>query len=228
MANRAYVSAWTTHDSNAARLETFGRLLETVPFSASWKGFTSAVVRAVGLAETPLREWDLRSRPCSADETIELIREEDSADVAYEVGAVWDLWTYDAAENRWTRGPQRLEIVCYGEEFEDGIAVQDGDFLIDVGLEHLFTGHGQLLGTRARGLGDAERVAAHPDEAAFLAAMSEPERLREYHEKTQENIQALFRWMREAEAAVPLERYRLWSEGEDNLEARLDEILAVR
>jgi hypothetical protein len=228
MANRAYVSAWTTHDSNAARLETFGRLLETVPFSALWKGFTSAVVRAVGLAETPLREWDLRSRPCSAAETIELIREEDSADVAYEVGAAWDLWTHEAAEMRWTRGPQRLEIVCYGEEFEDGIAAQDGDFLVDIGLEHLFTGHGQLLGTRSGLLGDAQRFGAHPDEAAFLAAMSEPEQLREYHEKTQENIQALFRWMREAEAAVPLERYRLWSEGEDNLEARLDEILAVR
>jgi hypothetical protein len=29
------------------------------------------------------------------------------------------------------------------------------------------------------------------------------------------------------EKALPLERYLLWSEGEENLEARLDEILAV-
>jgi len=30
------------------------------------------------------------------------------------------------------------------------------------------------------------------------------------------------------ENALPVERFRLWSEGEENFEARLDEILAVR
>jgi len=30
------------------------------------------------------------------------------------------------------------------------------------------------------------------------------------------------------EEALPVERFRLWSEGEENLEARLDEILVVR
>jgi hypothetical protein len=35
-------------------------------------------------------------------------------------------------------------------------------------------------------------------------------------------------WMRAAETAVPAERSRLWSEGEENFEARLDEILAAR
>jgi hypothetical protein len=28
--------------------------------------------------------------------------------------------------------------------------------------------------------------------------------------------------------ALPIERFTVWSEGEENLEARLDEILAVR
>ena len=228
MANRAYVSAWAQADLESSRLEKFGRLLETFPFSATWKGFTGAIVRAVELAETPLREWDLRSRPFSAEEVIELVREQDGADIAYEVEALWDLWTYDAEKNQWTRGPQKVEIACYGEEFEGGIATLDGDYLIDLGFEHLFTGHGHLLGTRGSNRSEERTTPAHPDEEAFLEAMSAPERLREYHEKTQENIQTVFRWLREAEAVVPLERYRLWSEGEENLEARLDEILAVR
>jgi len=37
---------------------------------------------------------------------------------------------------------------------------------------------------------------------------------------TRENIQILFRWLRDAETSVPLERYKLWSEGEENFEAR--------
>ena len=58
--------------------------------------------------------------------------------------------------------------------------------------------------------------------------MSQPQNLREYHEKTRENIQKLMGWMRAAEETMPVERIRLWSEGEENFEARLDEILAVR
>jgi hypothetical protein len=52
--------------------------------------------------------------------------------------------------------------------------------------------------------------------------------LREYQEKTRENIQQLMGWMRTVEETLPVERVRLWSEGEENFEARLDEILAVR
>ncbi len=88
----------------------------------------------------------------------------------------------------------------------------------------MFTGHGGLLGARAGIVAPPE----HPAEAEFLAAMSRPENLREYHQKTRENIQRLLGWIRAIEEALPLERYRLWSEGEENLEARLDEILAVR
>jgi hypothetical protein len=52
--------------------------------------------------------------------------------------------------------------------------------------------------------------------------------LKQYHQKTRENIQKLFRWVESIEAALPVERSELWSEGEDNFEARLDAILAQR
>ena len=57
--------------------------------------------------------------------------------------------------------------------------------------------------------------------------MSQPANLREYQEKTRENIRKVFDWMQRIEGAVPVERTRLWSEGEENFEARIEEILAV-
>jgi hypothetical protein len=58
--------------------------------------------------------------------------------------------------------------------------------------------------------------------------MAKPANLLLYQEKTRENIKALFDWVRRIEKALPMERLRLWSEGEENFEARLEEILAAR
>ncbi|MGH9593116.1 MAG: hypothetical protein ACRD5L_08485 [Bryobacteraceae bacterium] len=232
MANRAYISAWAKDYSEATKLERLGRFLETAPLAASWPGFTELGVRAVDPAETPIVEWDMRSRPVTAAEVIDLLREQEGADMAYEIGAKWDLWVFDLEAGRWQRAAQPLRIDCYGEDYDVGVAADDGHFLVDIGFEHLFTGHAGLLGTRAKE--DAlENAVAHsaglaPEEAQFLRAMAAPDRMREYQERTRENIQIMFRWLREAETQVPLERYRLWSEGEENFEARLDEILAVR
>ena len=238
MANRAYVSAWAKDFSETAKLERFGRLLEAAPLSeTAGAPFNSLVVRALDVSETPLREWDLRGQKLSPRAVVQLAGEHQGADVAYEVNANWDLWTYDLAENRWARTPQNLEIISYGEEFDGGIAAEEGHFVINAGFEHLFTGHSGILGTHAPGASGASSVGGgaaaaasaqlDPQEVAFLQAMRDPQRLREYHEKTRENIRALLHWLREAESRVPLERFRLWSEGEDDLEARLDEILAV-
>jgi hypothetical protein len=38
----------------------------------------------------------------------------------------------------------------------------------------------------------------------------------------------LFNWMEAIERALPVERSELWSEGEENFEARVDAILAQR
>lgn len=58
--------------------------------------------------------------------------------------------------------------------------------------------------------------------------MKTGENLREYHTKTRENIQQLFNWVEAIERALPVERSELWSEGEENFEARLDAIVARR
>ena len=157
-------------------------------------------------------------------EIIELIREPQGPDIAYEIRALWDLWIYDLDSGRWQSKPQELQIDCYGPEYDNGVAEREGDFLIDIGFEHLFTGHAGMLGANP----GPKAPAAHLEEARFLASMASPERMREYHQRTRENIQILLHWLRDAETSVPLERYKLWSEGEENFESRVDEILAVR
>jgi hypothetical protein len=224
MSDRAYVSAWAQDYSEKTQMAKFKQLLETVPLPESWPGFSTLIVRAVDAAESPIREWDLRSFPVGASEIMELLREHSGGDMAYEVHAPWELWVFDVEASRWIRKPQVLEITCHGPDYDGGIATEQGHFLIGIGFEHLFTGYAELLGNPA----DKSGESLPQEEEKFLTAMNTPERLREYHQRMRENIQFLFRWLQEAEAAVPLERYRLWSEGEENFEARLDEILAVR
>lgn len=218
------MSVWVRDLADANLLETFGAFLATVPFSAKKPGFTYLVIRAVDAAEAPMVEQDLRSMPLDAASIVELSREHLNSDSAYETRSNWDLWVWDAAAVKWQLEPQPLEILCHAPDYDDGFWRENGHIEVNLGFEHLFTGHAGLLGIRRNGRPAAES----PEEARFLEAMAWPENLQRYQEKTRENIRKLLEWMRKIEKAVAVERVRLWSEGEDNFEARLEEILAAR
>lgn len=206
----------------------WARLLDTTPFSASRAGFTELVVRAVGPAEPVLAEPDLRSSPMGAVEVVALANEfalGELTDAEFETKARWDVWVYDPGPGRCRLQPAPLTILCRGEAYDDGVFRERGHFEIDAGFEHLFTGHANLLG---RGAGEAMGAGERPVEAEFLARMADPELRRDYQTRTRENIHKLFDWMRRIEEALAVERYVLWSEGEENFEARVDEILALR
>lgn len=222
MSNRAYAGIWSRSFSEPTLVEQWKRFLETVPFSSERPGFSELVIRAVDATEAPIFEQDLRSGAYGAGVLADLAREHTHADGSYETKALWDLWTWDEPSRRWVRKPQPLSLTCYGPDFDDGIWKEQGHFLIDAGFEHFFTGHAGLLGFRQ---GAAER-SPQPDEAGFLEMMSRPENLQAYQEKTQQNIRHLYDWMERIEKALPVERCQMWSEGEDNFEARMEEILA--
>jgi len=223
MANRAYVRFWTRDNAAALLLDRFERLLETVPMSAEQPGFTRVVVRAIAFAETPVIERDLRGVTANAADVIAMAREHSDEDTACEVETSWDLWGRNPEQGIWQLHAEPLLLTCHGETYENGVAAEWGHFLADLGLEHIFTGHAGLLGSRG-----ARSAPADPVEAEFLGQMLQEENLHEYYEKTRLNIQQLLGWVRTVEQALPIERYQLWSEGEENFEARLDEILAVR
>ncbi|HEU5410000.1 MAG TPA: hypothetical protein VFU57_03195 [Candidatus Acidoferrales bacterium] len=224
MANRAYASIWVADFSEDTLIERWRQFLETVPFSRERPGFTELLIRAVDTTETPIAEQDLRSGEFGADVLAEIAQEHAHSDCSYETRAYWDLWTYDEAGGSWTQKPQPLGIICYGTDFDDGVWKEQGHFLVDAGFEHFFTGHAGLLGFRRRN-GESPK---DPNEANFVATMSQPENLQAYQEKTRDNIKKLYDWMSRVEAALAVERYQFWSEGEENFEARMEEILATR
>src|SRR6185437_2245318 len=222
MANHAYVSFWTADNSVLIMLDRFERMLETIPLSSTKPGFANLTIRAIGPAETPLFEHDLRSVQATPADVIGLARDHLNADVAYEVEAYWDLWQREQENGQWRRTPERLMITCNGETYDDGVAAQAGQLNADLGFESFYTGHSGLLGSNG-----GRSAPADPVEAEFISLMTHEEHLHEYYEKTRENIQQLLRWVRSVEQALPIAKYKLWTEGEENFEARLDEILAV-
>jgi hypothetical protein len=178
----------------------------------------------VDFAETPVLEQDMRAVPLDPAGIIEMAKDHLHSDCALEVRADSDLWVFEGEPGRWQHLPQPLELSCYGEDFADGFWRENGHLGANLGFEHLFTGHAGLLGFHQ----SAPALPESPEEARFLASMGQPGNLQMYKDKTRENIRKLFDWVRQIEKGVPVERIRLWSEGEENFEARLEEILAAR
>jgi hypothetical protein len=226
MANRAYLRIWTRDFSEATMIPEFARFLTTAPVSESKSPFTELRVQPVDSTETAVGEWDLRDQGYGPPEIGALAAQHLNADSAYIVGANWDIWLFDMETLKWRKEPQPLTLTCQGPLYDDGIAATSGHFAADLGFEHFFTGHGGLLAPAAASnpFGSSD----HPLEHTFRQWMSASGNLKEYHAKTRENIQQLFKWAEAIEAALPVERSELSSEGEENFEARLDAILARR
>jgi hypothetical protein len=226
MANNAHLRVWTRDFSESTMIPQFARFLTSAPLSPAQSAFTGLTVQAVDAAETSVAEWDLRGQGYGSAEVAALAAQYLNADTAYIATATWDLWHFDIETLRWRNEPQPLVLTCHGPEYEDRFAASAGHFSADLGFEHFFTGHGGLLAPGAASNPFAS--SPHPVEHTFRQWMAAPGNLKEYHAKTRENIQQLFNWVEALERALPVDRSELWSEGEENFEARLDAILAQR
>ena len=231
VSNRAYLQIWCRELTAETLPRLLHEFLSTVPFSRQRAGFTQLVLRAVDTAEAPVLERDLRAAPADPPGILESLGESLQLDSEVELEAWWDLWVFDPASGLWTEQPQPLVVFCRAPEFEDALWRDAGHFSADLGFEHLFTGHGGLLGNG--GSVPVRPPAApsprHPAEEEFLRSMSQPEKLREYAGRTRENIRRLQAWMQRIAQSLPLAAERgivLSSEGEEDFEARLDAIEA--
>lgn len=224
MANRAYLRVWTRDFSETTMIAEFARFLTTVPLPADHGYFDELVVQAVDPAETPVAEWDLRGQRYGPAEVAALAAQHLNPDTAFIAQARWALWTLDLDTLKWQRKPEPLTLLCQGPQFDEGVSVNAGQFAADLGFEHFFTGHGGLLapGAASNPFSGSE----HPVERAFRQWMAAGGNRAEYRAKTRENIQQLMNWLEAIHQALPVERSELWSEGEENFEARLDAILA--
>jgi hypothetical protein len=226
MANRAYLRVWTRDFSETTLIAQFARFLTTAPLSASESAFKELIVQPVDATELSLAEWDLKDLGYGAAEVAALAIQHLHPDSAYIVNAKWDLGSFDVEALKWMHKPEPLMLTCHGPEYDGGIAASDGNFTADLGFEHFFTGHGGLLAPGAAS--NPFESSDHPLEHTFRQWMSVPANLKEYHAKTRANIQQLFSWVESIEQALPVERSELWSEGEENFEARLDAIQGQR
>ena len=226
MANHAYLRVWTRDFSRETMLAEFARFLTTAPLSATQNTFSELVVQAVDATETPLAEWDLRPLKTGPAELAALAVQHLNTDTAYIASAEWDLWGFDIENLKWQHKPEPLILTLHGPQYDNGLAATAGHFTADLGFEHFFTGHGGLLAPGAAS--NPFNSSDHPLEHRFRQWMAVKDNLKEYHAKTRENIQQLFNWVEAVERALPVERSELWSEGEENFEARLDAILAQR
>jgi hypothetical protein len=223
MANHAYLRVWTRDFSLETMIAEFARFLTTAPLSATQSTFTELVVQAVDPTETPVVEWDLRPLNSGPAEVAAIAVQNLNADTAYIASAKWDLWSFDTETLKWQHKPEPLTLTCQGLEYDGGLAFTAGHFTADLGFEHFFTGHGGLLAPGAAS--NPFDSSDHPMERTFRQWMTVPANLKEYHAKTRANIKQLFDWVEAVERALPIERSELWSEGEENFEARLDAIL---
>jgi hypothetical protein len=226
MANRAYLRVWTRDFSEQTMIAEFARFLTTAPVSEKPNGFQMMTVQPVAYTEPSEVEWDLRGPEFGPPEIAALAIQHLNADTAFIVDAKWNLWNFDIETLKWDQGPQPLTLICQGAAFDDGAAAIEGQFVADLGFEHLFTGHAGLLAPGAAT--NPFDSSDHPAEKRFRAWMGSGENLKQYHQRTRENIQQLFGWVEAVQAALPVERSVLWSEGEENFEARLDAILGQR
>jgi hypothetical protein len=226
MANRAYLRLWTRDFSETTMIAEFARFLTTAPLAESRQFFNELIVQAVDPTEAPVAEWDVHDGTYGAAEIAALAAQHLNADTSYIVHARWDLWTFDTDSLKWKRGPQPLILTCNGPDFDNGAAATEGHFTADLGFEHLFTGHAGILAPGAASNPFAS--SDHPIEKTFRNWMSVEANRREYAGKTRENIQQLMNWVDAVSRALPVDRSELWSEGEENFEARLDAILALR
>ena len=226
MANRAYMRVWTRDFSPELMIAEFARFLASAPLSESVNTFTELTIQPVDATETPIASWDLRGQGYGPAEVAALAIQHLNPDSAYIASAKWDLWALDIETLKWQRAPQQLVLTCHGSDYDNGAAAGEGNFVADLGFEHFFTGHGGLLapGHAANPFESSD----HPLEHTFRRWMAAPANLKEYHARTRENIDQLFKWVEAVQHALPVQRSELWSEGEENFEARLDAISAPR
>jgi hypothetical protein len=226
MANHSYLRVWTRDFSETTMIAEFARFLTTAPLSATKSTLTELVVQPVAPTEPSAAEWDLRAQQSGPPEVAALALQNLNSDSAYMATANWDLWRFDVETLTWRHEPQPLILTCHGPLYDDGVALTAGHFTADLGFEHFFTGHGGLLapGSASNPFDSSD----HPIEHTFRQWMAVPNNLKAYHAKTRENIKQVLSWVEAIERALPVERSELWSEGEENFEARLDAIVARR
>jgi hypothetical protein len=131
MADQLYLSYWLRGFNSTNMLRRYEKMLALFPFSKLSKKEMLFRVYAVSYAEPTVLEAAF-PQPLDFEALLAAAKDFQNSDVCYELSAAWDLWQH---EDDWKLGPSRVEMLCFGPDFEN----ETGENLrIQLGLEDQF------------------------------------------------------------------------------------------
>jgi len=129
MADRLYVAYWLRGFTTANMLRHFETALTKFPFSKLGKAESLFRMYAVSFSEPPVLEMPVPPPPDAAA-LVAAGKEFLHDDVCVQLETLWDLWGRDPD---WKLQPARVQLACFGPDFED--APEGEDLRVDFGLE---------------------------------------------------------------------------------------------
>ena len=137
MADTLYLSLWFPDFDEEQILPRTLNVLRQFPFSPQQPGVSYVSVHPVSWNEATV--FEQRYRPGVISEAaIESVQEFLHSDYAYVFEVAWDLWAPDEAQAAWTKQPRTVRLIAEGEDFDDGVAEQEGHLQFDFGLDTPF------------------------------------------------------------------------------------------
>ncbi len=191
MTDQLSLSIWLERGSRKNRLKHFETLLRLFPFSQRDQPQSTISIQAIAETEPPLLESPING-PIDAGEVLEALADYSGDDIAYNVESWWDVWQYDGD---WSLGPARVELACFGPEFDNGTersAGEQEDLRIDFGVDSHYLPRPELTGS---------------------ARM------------TESNIKSMLRLVHELDSALPVAKRKLETESGENFADRLQQVL---
>jgi hypothetical protein len=140
VADRLYLSLWFPSFTEAEMMPRALSVLKQFPFSASRPGIGRLSVHGISWNEPPVFEESFDSR-VTIEQAMALASEHVHSDHAYELDAMWDLWTPETGgglDTTWRLAPQPVQFLVHGTDFEDETFQEHGHIEIDFGLDTAF------------------------------------------------------------------------------------------
>jgi hypothetical protein len=143
MADALYLSVWFPSFREPEMMPRLLSVLHQFPFSSARPGIGYLGVHAVSWNEPVVfsQTFDYRADP---ERVVALATEFLHDDYAYEIEALWDLWTpsedvvEDPTEVPWILQPRPVHFAAHGTQFEEGVYQERGHIQIDFGLDTPF------------------------------------------------------------------------------------------
>ena len=196
MSDRLYLSIWFPTFQPPEVLPRLASVLKQFPYSAQRPGIGALTIYSVSFSEPTLYQQTFDYR-VDADRVLPLAAEFLHDDNAYEIEALWDLWTpveEGELDTTWELQPQKVRFVAFGTRFEDAGFQQSGHIQVDFGLDTPFL----------------------YEDVDFTEGVEQ---------RLKANVQKLVNFTSAVEKNCGITGRVLWSESEDNLAQKLIERL---